>query len=156
MRFSFLFAIIVSSGSRVSGFVHVPHSSYAKNEDSMTCLGMAKKIRNKQAELAKKLAMAKEQNLKQDGAKADQRGGARQTDLEMKEINDRRRFEEMLDKQTASLNFVSSDGYLSREQEEAEIDAYRKSDLIGWIESTRKVLIASSFVVDSSDRTRYR
>lgn len=117
---------------------------------------MAKKIRNKQAELAKKLAMAKEQNLKQDGAKADQRGGARQTDLEMKEINDRRRFEEMLDKQTASLNFVSSDGYLSREQEEAEIDAYRKSDLIGWIESTRKVLIASSFVVDSSDRTRYR
>lgn len=122
----------------------------------MTCLGMAKKIRNKQAELAKKLAMAKEQNLKQDGAKADQRGGARQTDLEMKEINDRRRFEEMLDKQTASLNFVSSDGYLSREQEEAEIDAYRKSDLIGWIESTRKVLIASSFVVDSSDRTRYR
>lgn len=92
---------------------------------------MAKKMRNKQAELAKKLAMAKEQSLKQDGTQA--LGEDRLSDREVKELNDRRRFEDMLEKQTASLNFVASNGYLSREQEEAEIDAYRKSDLVGWI-----------------------
>lgn len=106
-------------------------------EGSVTTLGMAKKMRNKQLELVKKMAMAKEQNLKQDGTMDDSKAVDRLSDRELKEQNDRRRFEEMLQKQTASLNFVSSDGYLSREQEEAEIDAYRKSDLCGWIWSIR-------------------
>lgn len=82
---------------------------------------MVKKMRNKQAELLKKMAEAKEQK-----AQSDMGGGERLSDKKIKEQNDRRRFEEMLKKQTASLNDVSSDGYLSKEQEEAEIDAYRK------------------------------
>jgi len=93
---------------------------------------MVKKMRNKQADLAKKLAAAKEQNMKQDENLVDRpRVETRLSDRDLKELNDRRRFEDLLEKQTASLNFVSSDGYLSREQEEAEIDAYRKSKSLG-------------------------
>jgi competence protein ComGC len=44
----------------------------------------------------------------------------------MQDRNDRLRFEELLKTQPASMNDVASDGYLSKEQEEAEINAMRK------------------------------
>jgi hypothetical protein len=142
MRASCLSVLVASSNWLASGFLPPSLSVRLQNaspamEGSVTTLGMAKKMRNKQLELVKKMAMAKEQNLKQDGTMDDSKAVDRLSDRELKEQNDRRRFEEMLQKQTASLNFVSSDGYLSREQEEAEIDAYRKSDLCGWIWSIR-------------------
>ena len=152
MRFSCLLTVIATSSSLVSGFVSLSKPGGQINYDgSMMALEMVKKMRNKQADLAKKLAAAKEQNLKQDDNQVDSpRAETRLSDRELKELNDRRRFEDMLEKQTASLNFVSSDGYLSREQEEAEIDAYRKSKSLGWILSYPKNLI----LVNCSCRTR--
>lgn len=100
---------------------------YALMVDSPTTLFMAKKINNKQAELAKKLALAKEQNALKEGVNTSgSRVTERLSDSAIKERNDRLRFEELLKKQTASLNDISSDGYLSKQQEDAEIDAYRK------------------------------
>jgi hypothetical protein len=140
MRFSLLSIVIVSSSSLAVGFVSLSKPVSRRYEDgSMVALEMVKKMRNKQAELAKKLAAAKEQNLKQDESQLDHpRAEIRLSDRDLKELNDRRRFEALLEKQTASLNFVSSDGYLSREQEEAEIDAYRKSNSLCWISSIRE------------------
>jgi competence protein ComGC len=90
-------------------------------------LDMAKKMHNKQAELAKKMAMAKKQKIENQGENAEV-GAVKEkfSDKEIKERNDRLRFEELLKKQSSSLNAVSSDGYLNKQQEEEEIDAYRK------------------------------
>jgi hypothetical protein len=95
---------------------------------SSTAVGMAKKMRNKQAELANKMALAREQKAQEEGADLQQGPEAeeRLSSKEIKERNDKLRFEELLKKQSTSLNDVSSDGYLNSQQEEAEIDAYRK------------------------------
>jgi hypothetical protein len=91
---------------------------------------MAKKMRNAQAELLKKMELAKKQQ--QGGNQVDDQGSAekeRLTDKEVKEKNDRLRFEELLKKQSTSMNSASSDGYLNKQQEEEEIDAFSKSAL---------------------------
>jgi hypothetical protein len=87
-----------------------------------TCLFMAKsKTRMKQADLLEKLAKAKQERLN---------SGAAPVILsaeEIKEQNDRLRFEQLLkSKGGAVLNDISSDGYLTRQQEEEEIDAKSK------------------------------
>ena len=94
---------------------------------------MAKKIRNKQAELAKKMEMAKQQSAwKEDGSGIDTHNSnpkkeTRLSAAEIKAKNDRLRFEELLQKQSSVvLNDYSSDGYLNKEQEEQEILAARK------------------------------
>jgi hypothetical protein len=112
--------------SVVFGFSPIPRPSCRKGQ-SLTVLDMAKKMRNAQAELAKKMELAKK---KQAGNQVDDQGSEteRLTDKEVKEKNDRLRFEELLKKQSTSLNSVSSDGYLSKQQEEEEIDAFSKSD----------------------------
>ena len=54
-------------------------------------------------------------------------GRQKLTEREIRERNDRLRFEELLRKGSASvLNDYSSDGYLNKQQEEEEIDAFRK------------------------------
>ena len=73
------------------------------------------------------MALAKEQNAQKEGMDLDgPQADERLSDKEIKERNDRLRFEELLKKQATSLNDVSSDSYLSKAQEDAEIDAYRK------------------------------
>jgi len=84
-------------------------------------------MQNKQAELAKKLALAREQKALKEGI--DLQGPEAEERLsttEIKERNDKLRFEELLRKQSTSFNDVSSDGYLNAQQEEAEIDAYQR------------------------------
>uniref|UniRef100_A0A7R9ZL38 DUF4174 domain-containing protein n=1 Tax=Craspedostauros australis TaxID=1486917 RepID=A0A7R9ZL38_9STRA len=86
-----------------------------------TQLHMAKKLKNKQFELAKKLAEAKKQKAATDPK------AAKLSKQEIKERNDRLRFEELLETRSGStLNDYSSDGYLNREQEEEEINAARR------------------------------
>lgn len=85
------------------------------------------KANNKQALLKQKMEEAKRQNL--DPAEDAEIIAGRQklTEREIRERNDRLRFEELLRKGSASvLNDYSSDGYLNMQQEEEEIDAYRK------------------------------
>ena len=95
---------------------------------------MAKKIRNKQMDLMKKMKEAKKQN-QDDDDEGD--GGAatpasmtaadskRMTAEEIKERNDRLRFEELLKRESANPNYTS-DSYLTKDQEEEEINAARK------------------------------
>lgn len=129
-----LFGLLLSRSLLVSSFqlrpIIISPTSGDSRLESSTSLCMAKKIRNKQAELAKKLALAKEQNALKVGVDPSSPDELeRLSDKEMKERNDRLRFEELLQKQAASLNDISSDGYLNKQQEEAEIDAYRKLKL---------------------------
>ena len=81
--------------------------------------------RNKQADLLKKMQQAKQQKQgDQDDTKDDSKGEYQQSDDEIKERNDRLRFEELLRKESASaMNAYSSDGYLTRQQEEEELNA---------------------------------
>jgi hypothetical protein len=88
---------------------------------------MAKSSLKKQADLRRKLELAKQQNKEEDD---DNQPVASKksllTDKEIKERNDRLRFEELLQKGSSSvLNDYSSDGYLNKNQEEEEIDAAR-------------------------------
>jgi hypothetical protein len=90
---------------------------------------MAKSI-NKQAELKRKMDLAKLKKLEESGS-LDESSAKEKADLtakEMKEKNDRLRFAELLKKDSANvLNDYSSDGYLNKEQEEEEISAARTS-----------------------------
>jgi hypothetical protein len=91
--------------------------------------GLGSKARNKQAALREKMEAAKRQNQEEQGfaglrVSDDERN---LTDTEIRERNDRLRFEELLKKGAANvMNDYSSDGYLNRQQEEEEIDAVRK------------------------------
>ena len=86
---------------------------------------------NKQAELRRKMEQAKRQKTKQQqqedndiSTSSSQKTKESLTDREIKEQNDRLRFEELLKRESANvLNDYSSDGYLTRQQEEEEIVA---------------------------------
>jgi len=91
------------------------------------------KFRSRQAELQKKMMLAKKQGAKErqkndDSSEVD----SRLTDAEIKEQNDRKRFEELLNSNTAASMSIAnggnslSDNYLTTEQEEETIDAYRR------------------------------
>lgn len=90
------------------------------------------KMRNKQAELQRKMMLAKQQaaqKANEGGGESSSKAGEekmRMTDEELKEMNDRKRFEELLNSSMGSIGAESSDNYLSQEQEEENIDAYRK------------------------------
>lgn len=102
-----------------------------KQQQSLITLKMAKglnKAKNKQAALARKLQLAREQKdgTTQKDDETNEASIASLSDAEIKKKNDQLRFEQLL-KQEASnvLNNYSSDGYLSKEQEEEEISAVR-------------------------------
>jgi hypothetical protein len=86
-----------------------------------------KQLQNKQMDLLRKMREAKEQNSpvrKESGESSS--SNAILNDAEVKSINDRLRFEELLQSGTMpSLNDFGSDGYLNKEQEEEEIRAAR-------------------------------
>lgn len=102
-----------------------------RGDYSSTSLFMGK-MKNKQAELQRKMMLAKQQRANEDDAESSSKAGEdkrRMTDQELKEMNDRKRFEELLNSQSASIGATdakSSENYLSEEQEEENIDAYRK------------------------------
>jgi len=91
------------------------------------------KLRNRQAELQKKMVLAKQQAAEEKENNDDSSGvDSRLTDEEIKEQNDRKRFEKLLKSNTAATMSIAngdkflSDNYLTTEQEEETIDAYRK------------------------------
>lgn len=96
-------------------------------------LGMAKSI-SKQADLMKKLKEAKQQARESSGETDDDGDESsspteksKLSATEIKERNDRLRFQQLLETSGASvLNDYSSDGYLNKQQEEEEISAARK------------------------------
>lgn len=79
--------------------------------------------RNKQAELREKLAKARQQNGKDEVVSS---GNKKLSDSEIKQQNDRKRFQQLLDSQGGMvMNDYASDGYLNAKQEEDEIQAAR-------------------------------
>jgi hypothetical protein len=90
----------------------------------------AKKLKNKQAEMLEKLKKARQQKdgggeSSNDDANATADGStSRLSKEEIKEQNDRKRFQELLEKSSSMiLNDYSADGYLNKRQEEEEISA---------------------------------
>jgi len=85
------------------------------------------KLRNRQAELQKKMALAKKQNAMKEGeGSTNESEASRLTDDQVKEMNDRKRIDELLkSSQGLSVQQDSLD-YLSQTQEEETIDAYRR------------------------------
>jgi len=90
------------------------------------------KLRNKQAELQRKALLARQKAAEKADSSSPSEGGEkkiRMTDEELKAMNDRKRFKELLSMNSASISSGDdelSDNYLSQEQEEENIDAYRK------------------------------
>lgn len=103
---------------------------------------MGKKLQNRQAELQKKMMLAKQQKEQQKNNSANNdnddevdsastKVDSRLTDEEIKEQNDRKRFEALLNSSSASMSVDAdgnsvSDNYLTIEQEDETIDAYRR------------------------------
>lgn len=110
----------------------VTRKQHHQLSDSTCKLNMGKglnKAKNKQAALAQKLKLAREQ--KDDTAQEEQELSevsiSSLSDAELKKKNDQLRFEQLLNQEASNvLNNYSSDGYLSKEQEEEEIVAARR------------------------------
>ena len=93
--------------------------------------------RNKQGDLMKKMQEAKRQREMQEGYDVEEEGSTRSTtktsskirqksDEEMKRENDMKRFEQLLNSESATINYDvdgKSGNYLTKKQEEEEIDA---------------------------------
>ena len=94
------------------------------------------KFKNKQADLKRKLELAKQQKREAAGENADETNDGDpsitgMSDQEIKEMNDRKRFEQLLKQEGAKvLNDYTSDSYLNTEQEEEEITAASKYVLL--------------------------
>ena len=111
----------------------------SSSASSQTALFMGKSI-NKQAELRRKMQLAKQQKeapssspeavAEEDGDDSSVSSNRRLSDKEMKERNDRKRFEELLQKSTASAIWndyaTGEDDYKNHEQVLEEIEAQRK------------------------------
>ncbi|CAJ1961621.1 unnamed protein product [Cylindrotheca closterium] len=85
-----------------------------------TEIGMAKKMKNKQAELLKKMELAKQQSAQE--ASDEKSANNKLSDEEIKEQNDRKRFEELLSTQPVAMTDLSADSYLTKDQEELDMD----------------------------------
>lgn len=86
------------------------------------------KARNKQANLLKKMELARQQNDPASTTAADDAPKSLKSlsNAEIKKQNDQKRFEQLLQQESSNvLNAYSKDGYLSKEQEEEEITAAR-------------------------------
>ena len=106
-----------------------------RRSSSNVVLGMGKglnKARNKQADLKRRLELAKQQKEGGSSEESNDTNKAKTlSDSEIKERNDRLRFEQLLQRDGSKvLNDYSSDGYLNKNQEEEEITAASKSHLI--------------------------
>jgi hypothetical protein len=111
--------------------VSTSQSAASTSASSSTALHMAKNSLKKQADLRRKLELAKQQNKEETDSDSGMGDPAqkqsRMSDAELKEKNDRLRFEELLRKGSSSvLNDYSADGYLNQSQEEEEIEASRE------------------------------
>lgn len=97
---------------------------------SYTALDMGKglnKAKNKQAALAKKMDLARQQKEGVVQDDASDKSIQSLSDAEIKKRNDQLRFEQLLQQESSNvLNNYSKDGYLSKEQEEEEISAARR------------------------------
>lgn len=114
-------------GQKSSPFVSLkPQTMSSSTDTTTTTLFGAFNRRNKQADLMKKMQEAKKQKNPSSGDEETEKKKERLTDEEMKAINDRKRFEELLNRESATVNTDFSrtgNSYLTKEQEEEDIAA---------------------------------
>jgi hypothetical protein len=114
LPFGASFVSPVSSSTTAAAAPHIHAVSTRLN------MGGLNKIKGKQADLKRKLDLAKQQKREAGGHTGDD-------SEEIKERNERKRFEQLLEREGSKmLNDYDSDGYLSIKQEEEEISAARK------------------------------
>ena len=124
-----LLLLTVSLSVQVDAFV----TPNAVSKHSRTALFGAFNKRNKQADLMKKMQEAKRQkeiseggvetSNSSDGTDATQ---IRKSDDEIKKENDFKRFEQLLNSESATINYGidgNSNNYMTKKQEEEEMDA---------------------------------
>ena len=107
-----------------------------KNEPSSTSLYGAFNKRNKQADLMKKMQEAKRQREMSEGGETaaaiveeeeKSKANKRLSDEEMKKQNDLKRFQELLDSESATVNYdIGGSNYKTKQQEEEEIDSFNR------------------------------
>jgi len=135
-------------------------STRRTNSGSLLVVSMGKglnRARDKQAALRQKMEEAKRQKQKTEGKEkpGEQEGKGQVSDEEIRERNDRLRFEELLKKGSAAvLNDYSSDGYLNKQQEEEEIDATSKSGRFRVLLLALCLLITLALTVSTVPTTR--
>jgi hypothetical protein len=102
--------------------------NYLRVSHLLFMAGGSKSLNNKQAALRQKMELAKRQKMDEEQQHSSLSNSKPSlSDQEVRERNDRLRFEELLRKGSVNVfNDCSTDGYLSRKQEEEEIDAVRK------------------------------
>lgn len=103
------------------------------SKQSITAMYGAFNKRNKQGDLLKKMEEARkqremtEENGSSDGSPHDDYAkskGKRISDEELKRENDMKRFEQLLNSESATINYdLDSANYMTKQQEEEEIDA---------------------------------
>jgi hypothetical protein len=123
-----LFGSLIVSMDVINAFQPAITTSKSSRWTTSTTLFMGKLLRNKQAELQKKMALAKKQNASNQDGNTDDNTEEKLSDKEIKERNDRKRFDELLRGTTISNSGNSDDSldYLSEQQEEEQIDAYQR------------------------------
>lgn len=122
-----IFLVFISTS--VQSFSLLPYHDV--NQRTCTSLSGAFNKRNKQGDLMKKMQEAKRQReIAEDIAAeaADPAGEKkiRKSDEEIKRENDMKRFEQLLNSESATINYDidgSSGNYLTKKQEEEEINA---------------------------------
>jgi hypothetical protein len=120
------FWVVVVSGVLLVGNAFSPSRKFVAPRNALV-LEMGKglnKARNKQADLLKKMELARQQNegdTTEDTPKASLQS---LSNAEIKKQNDQKRFEQLLQQESSNvLSAYARDGYLSKEQEEEEISA---------------------------------
>lgn len=113
---------LVTLFPNVAAFSSLQGCKISNSHRLPTEIGLAKKMKNKQAELLKKMEMAKQKASQQESDESE----VKPSQEEIKKQNDRKRFEELLSRQPVGLSDLSADNYLTKEQEEQDMDLRSK------------------------------
>jgi len=123
-----LVSLLVTLLPSVAAFSSLQGCKISNAHRLPTEIGMAKKMKNKQAELLKKMELAKQQAAQETSAEVGSE--AKLSDAEIKKQNDRKRFEELLSTQPVGMSDLSADNYLTQEQEEQDFDLRRSGQAL--------------------------
>uniref|UniRef100_A0A6U6HF22 Uncharacterized protein n=1 Tax=Odontella aurita TaxID=265563 RepID=A0A6U6HF22_9STRA len=126
MRFMLgLIFLHATTAEHVSAFTQPAHMKRSAASGSVLFMGMKGGQARRQMELAKKMAMAKEQTRKKEGgndvtepAEGDKKK-TKLSDEDIKRRNDMKRFDDLLNSESAILSeFNGASGYLTKTQQE--------------------------------------
>uniref|UniRef100_A0A7S4JJH5 Uncharacterized protein n=1 Tax=Odontella aurita TaxID=265563 RepID=A0A7S4JJH5_9STRA len=139
MRFMLgLIFLHATTAEHVSAFTQPAHMKRSAASGSVLFMGMKGGQARRQMELAKKMAMAKEQTRKKEGgndvtepAEGDKKK-TKLSDEDIKRRNDMKRFDDLLNSESAILSeFNGASGYLTKtQQEEAATAGFKGIDRV--------------------------